>query len=71
MVGNYVKEDIMSPNSGNRPVIEALQKALEEFLADHKKFARTDPEWNEKDFADEPGCGCKDCQRAGELLGSI
>lgn len=61
----------MSRNSGNTKVIEALQKALEDFLADHKKFAHEDPEWNEEDFADEPGCGCRDCERAGELLGSI
>jgi hypothetical protein len=59
----------MSRNTGNRKVIEALQNALEDFLADHKKHAHTDPEWNPEDFADEPGCGCRDCRLAGELLG--
>jgi hypothetical protein len=61
----------MSRNTGNRKVIEALQNALEDFLADHKKHAHTDPEWNPEDFADEPGCGCRDCRLAGELLGRI
>jgi len=34
----------MSRNTGNTPVIEALQVALTNFLDDHRAFAQTDPE---------------------------
>jgi hypothetical protein len=68
----------MSRNTGNRPVIEALQVALTDFLNDHRAFAQTDPEWvegfkewTEAERKQTPGCGCKLCESAGYLRGSI
>ena len=68
----------MSRNSGNKPVIEALQKALTDFLEDHRRFAHDDPEWLEgfeemkpEERDQMPGCGCKCCVAAGYLRGNI
>jgi hypothetical protein len=52
----------MSYHTGNTAVVKALQKALEDFLADQRKSAM------EKELS---GCGCEDCTIAGQLLGSI
>ena len=63
----------MARHTGNREVVEILQK-LTRFLADHRKVAEQNPEWVEETATmnpEEPGCGCKDCQYAGYLLGSI
>jgi hypothetical protein len=53
-------------------------KQLWSLLKDHRKVAETEPEWAEdtkgmtpKEFEELSGCGCEDCKRAGELLGSI
>ncbi len=68
----------MARNSGNRPVIEALQIALTNFLDDHREFAHSDPEWlegfNEMSQPERDqlsGCGCKCCEAAGYLRGNI
>jgi hypothetical protein len=69
----------MARCTGNTKVIAALQDALTAFLDDHRRHAqKTDPEWMEgwkgltpEEQASLAGCDCKDCQRAGELLGSI
>lgn len=69
----------MSYHTGNTVVVKALQKALEDFLADQRKSAmQHDPEWAEewKKKSDEEkkefsGCGCEDCTIAGQLLANI
>lgn len=68
----------MAFHAGNRDVLEKLQTALEAFLNDHRKVAETDPEWIEntkvmtpEELEELSGCGCDDCMKAGELLGSI
>jgi hypothetical protein len=69
----------MSYHTGNTAVVKALQKALEDFLADQRKSAmENEPGWAEewkKKSDDEKkelsGCGCEDCTIAGQLLGSI
>jgi intein/homing endonuclease len=68
----------MGRHTGNRNVVENLQKALEAFLADHYKAAHEDPEWIEevKELTQEErespdACGCDDCLAAGQLLGRI
>jgi hypothetical protein len=66
----------MARNTGNISVIGALQNALMDFLNDHREFAKSDPErvaeFTEiKEREDLPGCGCEDCQLAGQLRGSI
>jgi hypothetical protein len=75
---NMLEFVAMGRKTKNQQVVIALQDALEAFLDDQRKFAESDPEWLEewKSMSDEerkemPGCGCRDCQRAGELLGSI
>jgi hypothetical protein len=62
----------------DKEVVSNLQNALEQFLAAHRKLAEADREWvresssmTAEDLESTPGCGCKDCMRAGELLGSI
>jgi len=68
----------MGRHTGNKKVVENLQKALTAFLADHSKAAHADPEWIEenKDMTPEEresnvACGCDDCLAAGQLLGRI
>jgi hypothetical protein len=68
----------MGRHTGNREVVQGLQVALENFLADHRKAAESDPEWMEgtkeatpEELVNEPGCGCDDCIFAGTLLGRI
>jgi hypothetical protein len=58
-------------NTGNRKVIEKLQEALEDFMADHRRHAQTLPPPDNEIPLDDPGCGCRDCNTAGELLGRI
>ena len=52
--------------------------ALESFLKDHRTVAETEAQWAEDtkgmtsgELEELSGCGCEDCQKAGELLGSI
>ena len=68
----------MGRNTGNKPVIENLQNALEAFLKDHRQDAEEDPEWisgtkeaTPEETANKPGCGCDECILAGQLLGRI
>jgi len=68
----------MGRHTGNEKVVENLQKALKDFLADHYKAAHEDPERIEeaKDLTPEEresnvACGCDDCLVAGQLLGRI
>jgi hypothetical protein len=68
----------MTRRTGNRESVEQLQTALESCLKDHRKVAETEPQWAEdtkgmtpEDLEELSGCGCEDCKRAGELLGSI
>jgi hypothetical protein len=68
----------MGRRTGNQRVVRELQAALTGFLDDHRKFAESDPEWmtewnkmSAEERASEPGCGCEDCQLAGQLRGSI
>lgn len=68
----------MTIRTGNHEVVEQLQTALESFLKDHRTAAETESQWAEdtkgmtsRELEELSGCGCKDCQKAGELLGSI
>jgi hypothetical protein len=68
----------MGRHTGNRKVVQNLQKALEAFLADHYKAAHEDPEWIEEakeltqaERESPDACGCDDCLAAGQLLGRI
>jgi len=68
----------MSRHTGNDEVVRKLQNALEAFLADHRKEAKKDREWiaatermTPEDREKESGCGCDDCEIAGQLLGNI
>jgi hypothetical protein len=72
------REAIMTRRNGNHEVVEKLQTALESFLKDHRTVAETESEWTEdtkgmtsQELEELSGCGCEDCQKAGELLGSI
>jgi hypothetical protein len=68
----------MTIRTGNHEVVEQLQTALESFLKDHRTAAETESQWADdtkgmtsRELEELSGCGCKDCQKAGELLGSI
>ena len=68
----------MGRKSGNKKVVKALQDALTDFLEDQRRFAETDPEWlsertewSPEERKSEVGCGCDDCELAGQLRGSI
>jgi hypothetical protein len=72
------REAIMTRRNGNHEVVEKFQTALESFLKDHRTVAETESEWTEdtkgmtsQELEELSGCGCEDCQKAGELLGSI
>jgi hypothetical protein len=62
----------MAYHTGNQAAVGKLQDALQAFLDDHRKSrtARTD-EPGYVPPSDGQGCGCTDCNIAGELLGSI
>lgn len=68
----------MTKRTGNHGVAEKLQTALESFLKDHRTTAETESQWLEdtkgmtsRELRELSGCGCDDCQKAGELLGRI
>lgn len=68
----------MSVSTGNKQVIGNLQNALEDFLADHRRYAQNNPKWvletdelTEHELSERVGCGCDDCILAGQLLGRI
>jgi hypothetical protein len=67
----------MAFHTGNKAVVEKLQRALQAFL-DDQRTARVEFEQNQPGgdphYAppeDGQGCGCNDCMIAGQLLGSI
>jgi len=68
----------MGRKTNNQHVVSALQDALSAFLEDQRKFAESDPEWlaewnqmSDEERDARQGCGCPDCQLAGELRGKI